>query len=388
MGALLVPGGGSLNDLCKTDDVLFERKFGSEEHHTPLPKCNFLCLFFDIKTCKATFIKNPLGKARIYKNFPVSVIIFCAHHTVDHIKSIKKHLKNLTGRQIHVLERLRSGPVFEPYISAEKARALVTEIVFSQRYSRIRDKILFPLGPLLYKTVEWRIANKYSLCASESTVRGYLSVVRAFAHFCETPVESVLRSLAFDEIDNSDIREFLWFRFTEVRIEAVLKTFSAFNWFYRLFQGKSFSAIHGETHDWIKKFQKKLEMEAEGADALTWEQLQQLLLLVRQYDWKHFDAKDIFRLAVISFFGALRISESISLSHETTSWNPANRGTEVVLRIYDGKTHRGNLIDMRILPHYRENTFLSPVFAWQKLCKKSSTGCLVKNFKGEPLTED
>ena len=136
------------------------------------------------------FIKPPKKPSRS-SNKPESVVIFSGHRNPTCFKQIRKSLSLICGvKKFPPITLLEEGPHFFPKLSSDQARILVQDILFSQKFAKVRKRILFQIGPFLYKTPQWRVANMFGLCARESTIRNYLTQIRAFALFSEKPILS------------------------------------------------------------------------------------------------------------------------------------------------------------------------------------------------------
>ena len=125
--------------------------------------------------------------------------------------------------------------------------------------------------------------------------------------------------------------------------------------------------------------------DADGASALSWDQLKTLFKEIKDFNWNHVSAEDIHDLAVISLFGALRISETTGLAHDTSFWLGEHH-LELGIFIYDAKNRIGTKPNLRILHSFTNNPNLCAVRAWKRLAKKYPTGFLARRTNGNKLT--
>lgn len=232
----------------------------------------------------------------------------------------------------------------------------------------------------------WKLSLQSTAALRKNALLGYISHVRQFALFTHQSMNDVFNQIASLEIDNRKLEKFFSFRAMNVEIDTALATITAFSWFYKMFHSNAFAHFHPEITQWLKSLHKRLKLEPRGSDALSFEDCINLLNRVKQFDWHPFAANDIFHLCVISLWGALRISESCKISHETSFINIGSKEIQVRIDIPDAKSAVGNEVQYKFVPTFDTRPDLCPVRAWNHLRVKSKSGRFVKDSSGNDLT--
>ena len=167
---------------------------------------------------------------------------------------------------------------------------------------------------------------------------------------------------------------------------GVKRLFRMGNWFYRRFHRTKHAHYHERVVRTILALRKRLKQEKHGSDALSWEDMKKLLANILKFDWSPFKATDIYNLAVISLWGALRISETVSISRLTA----VIMSSQDLLRVtvFDAKSASGDKLQWKYICSFPDHPNLCAHEAFKQLSNVDHFDHLVSDVKGRALTSN
>ena len=312
------------------------------------------------------------------------IIIMCPLRTLQEPKTIQ-FIMDKTGFTYVSDSRISVGKFvnFGTHLDLEHAD-LFCRFLITQKASKFRKLFLQMLNPILCENAIWNLAFTNNAQARENTINQYMVHIIGFSYFQNTTVKQTFLQMRNQSVNDLLLARYLRQRIGQVKIDTVLQAVNSFVWFYRRFLRVKVIPFHSQTFAEIKNLQKRLREEPEGSEPLDWCTMQKFLYEIKNFEWKKFQADDIFDVALISLWGALRISESCDISHETTSICPI----EDLLKIkcWDAKSATGNKPQWKFVSAFPSRPEFCPLEAFTRLKNKSSGGVLVRNSAGKPLT--
>ena len=269
------------------------------------------------------------------------------------------------------------------YLELPKAD-LFCRFLITQKAAEFRKLFLQILNPILCENAIWNLAFNNNAQAREKTVSQYLVHIIGFSYFQDTSVKETFLQMRDQSINDLLLARYLRQRIGQVKIDTVMQAVNAFIWFYRRFLKVKKIPFHSQTFAEITNLRKRLREEPEGSDPINWAQMQNFLKAIKSFNWNKFNADDIFDTALISLWGALRISESCDLSHETTFYC----SNEDLLKVenWDAKSGKANKPQWKFVSAFPTRPEFCPIQAFLRLASKSDSGTLVRNSAGKPLT--
>ena len=105
---------------------------------------------------------------------------------------------------------------------------------------------------------------------------------------------------------------------------------------------------------------------------------------ILKFDWSPFQVKDIYHLAVISLWGALRISESVSIPRLTAVL--LSRQELLRVTVYDAKSASGDKLQWKYIYSFPEHLDFCPHEAFKQLSQVDHCEPLVSDAKNKSLT--
>ena len=350
-----------------------------------------LFLWWDTLNSRGKFLQPFEASSHIEVDLakPLScTIIMCTQTALTHKKNIKR-VFDLTGIRYSSFnlntEIIDINPDFHfgTYISVPSA-TLFSRTILSQKAAFFRRKFFSVINDLIFDNNIWRLAFHCSASGRKNTVEQYISHIRSFADWTGLTVAEIFQHMRNCCLDDDLLEKFFLRRLSLVNIDTVIQGIHAFNWFYRRFHRTKHANFHERVVTTILSLRKRLKQEKNGSDSLSWEKMKILLANILNFDWKPFKAKDIYHLAVISLWGALRISESTSISRLTAVL--LFRQELLRVSVYDAKSASGDKLQWKYICSFPNHPDFCPHEAFKQLSKVDHYNTLVSDNKGKPLT--
>ena len=345
-------------------------------------------VWWDISSAKGFFLKPPkttkfdkVDPSEIGKTM-VSIII-CHKSTLEDPKTVQIVKKQTGFAYAKRTFEVASFPILGTKLDLNHAD-LFCRFLMSQKTTSFRRHFLALTNDLLRENAVWNLAFNCSAQARERTIKQYLGHIRSFAFFSNTSVKEVFESMRTHQLDDNKIAQWLRHRVGYVEIDTVIQGINAFTWFYKRFTKKDKIEFHAEAFREITNLRKRLRKEADGSADVPWLTMRKLLKQIHTHDWGKFDQQDIFDLAILSLWGALRISESCDLSAETTSVNTFEDLLKIT--IWDAKSATGSEPQWKFVSAFPDHPDFCPIKAHTRLAEKTKSGLLVRDTNGKALT--
>ena len=346
-------------------------------------------IWWDISSSRGFFIKPP--KVTKFENVELSeigrtmtTIIICHRSTLNEKRTLKLVRKHTGFAYANGVFHISSYPVLGTKLDLGKAD-MFCKFLMSQKTTSFRRHFLSLTNDLLRENVVWNLAFNCSAQLRENTIKQYLGHIRSFAFFDNNkPVREVFEEMRQTKIDDNKIAQWLRHRIGYVEIDTVIQGINAFVWFYKRFTRKDKVDFHDEAFTEIQRLRKRLRKESDGSADVSWSTMRKLLKQIFTHDWGKFHQQDIFDLAVISLWGALRISESCDLSAETTNVNTFEDLLKIT--IWDAKSVKGTEPQWKFVSAFPTHKDFCPIQAHSRLSQKTSSGLLVRDSNGKALT--
>ncbi len=322
-------------------------------------------------------------------NCPCSIIC-CTQEILVSPKTIAK-VKSATGVSYSIGPTLRETitiypePCLGTFLGSHAAN-LWSRAILSQKAAFFRKKFFRATNDLLYDNLMWQMSFQCAASGREKTLQQYMSHIRLFHSHTGLSVREIFLKMCAGTLEDSLVEKFLFKRLTEVNIDTIIQGVHAFNWFYRRFHNRKNVKFHENIFALVYILRKRLRNEKQGSDHLTWAQMKTLFKHILKFDWKPFQAKDILALAIISLWGALRISESCALSKLTSAFI----STEDLLRLtfYDAKSAIGDKPQWKYVSSFPDHPDFCAHDAFFRLAKGKSYEPFVVDGKNKPITPE
>ena len=238
----------------------------------------------------------------------------------------------------------------------------------------------------------WHTTLETTASLRTSTLKGYISTISMFSNYISLNTRQVFQQIADQTLCPKLLGQWLRSRAEclEVEIDTVIQDISAINWFSKKLARKTFKELWPGLKDQIYSLKKRLSNNVADADAMTWDQLKAVWEEMLNYNWDTWDPQDVRDCAIISTWACLRISESMSLSHETTymSQEDEHHCPMLQIDIPDAKTSTGSRIQYKKCSHFEDFPQYCGVLAWERLKSKTSAGKLLLDDQNQPWTTD
>jgi len=350
-----------------------------------------LFLWWDTFNCRGKF----LCPMTYHKGAPLDFskpincsIIMCTKQVLANPTTVKAIFEktscsysgfNLNTPEISVL----NSPVIGTYISVPKAQAFA-KCILSQKASFFRPQFFAAINDLIYDNRVWQMAFQCTATGRFNTITQYMSHIRGFSKFTGLSVKNIFRDMRHFRISAVHLERFFRYRLSRVNIDTCIQGVNAFIWFNRRFH-RTHERFHEKVFSTIRELKKRLQSEKDGSRPLTWSQMQVLLRQIKRFDWRPFSASQIYDMAIISLWGALRISESTDLSRATTGFFKHDDLLRVT--VWDGKSATGTKLQWKYISGFPS----FPEFCAHRAFHRLSKGVthykhFVQNSRGKPIT--
>ena len=314
-------------------------------------------------------------------------IIMCTQTELTQPKTIKR-VFNHTGYRYSFFNvnteyvQTSNYPVFGTFITVPIANTL-SKAILSQKAAFFRRDFLRIINDLIFDNRIWQMAFVCSATGRQKTIEQYISHIRTFSEYTGKPVSEIFDDMSHCRLSDVLLRKFFFKRLSIVNIDTVIQGIHAFNWFYKRFHQNS-DRFHKKVVDTILRLRKRLKEEPNGSDSLTWTQMKRLLAHIKLFKWGKFSSHDIYNLALISLWGALRISESAEISRLTTVFLKERDLLRV--NVWDAKSATGDTLQWKYISSLPEHPKYCPHKAYFKLATVSHYQPLVSDSNNKPIT--
>ena len=315
-------------------------------------------------------------------------VVMCTENELTHKRTIDHVFKILGIRyssfnlNTEIIDICHSC-VFGTYLSVPTAN-LFARAILSQKASFFRRKFFASINDLIFDNNVWRLAFYCSASGRKNTVNQYISHIRTFAKWSGLSVSKIFQDIRNCCLSDNLLEKFFLKRLSQVNIDTVIQGIHAFNWFYRRFHRTKHAKYHQRVVRTILDLRKRLKEEKHGSDALSWAHMKILLANILKFNWFPFKAKDIYNLAIISLWGALRISESASLSRLTA----VLMSSQDLLRVtvFDAKSASGDTLQWKYICSFPDFPDFCPHKAFKQLSDVEHFDHFVSDVNGKSLT--
>ena len=388
----------SLTEKCQriSADALF-LDFGHAKDATQQFSFRNYCrlIFWDKFAGTGYFIQNP-NPIKAPENLPdvVPTYILCAHKNAFSLPSVVKTFSD--ALKIDFWSKPGYFEIFKhPTIGCRldpKKCQLIWGAIMSQTFAAFRKEFLECFSGILDHNPIWHTTLETTASLRTSTLKGYISTISMFSNYISLNTRQVFQQIADQTLCPKLLGQWLRSRAEclEVEIDTVIQDISAINWFSKKLARKTFKELWPGLKDQIYSLKKRLSNNVADADAMTWDQLKAVWEEMLNYNWDTWDPQDVRDCATISTWACLRISESMSLSHETTymSQEDEHHCPMLQIDIPDAKTSTGSRIQYKKCSHFEDFPQYCGVLAWERLKSKTSAGKLLLDDQNQPWTTD
>ena len=314
-------------------------------------------------------------------------ILMCTQPELSQPQTIK-HVFEFTGVRYSFFDlnteyvQTSKYPKVGTYITVPVANELAKAIL-SQKAAFFRQKFMKAIHDLIFDNRIWQMAFLCSATGRQKTIEQYIGHIRSFSTYTGMPLAKIFDNMRDECFSDSLLQKFFLKRLSRVNIDTVIQGIHAFNWFYRRFHPGS-KRFHEKVVDIILKLRKRLKNEKHGSDSLEWDKMKLLLAQIKQFDWGKFSAVDIYNLAVISLWGALRISESVALSRLTAVL--LTKQDLLRVTVWDGKSATGDKLQWKYLSNFPDHPEFCPHKAFETIGKVQHYDSLITDANNKPIT--
>ena len=306
-------------------------------------------------------------------------IIMCMQQTLLLPKTVKTVFQHSGFRfaetSVHVCEDISIGTSLKMNQAEEFCRFLM-----SQRTAKFRKLFLQRLNPILCENPCWNLAFNCTAQARERTIWQYMSHIRGYALFSNKTVLQTFDDMLNQKVDDQKLAAFFRWRLGHVKLDTVLQGVNAFVWFYRRFLRIDKVPFHEATFTEIKRLKKRLSEGKDGSAAVNWKTMRAILSEIKRFRWGKFLPQDVYDVALISLWGALRVSESCGLSKETTF---LSQDAFLKVTVWDSKSGVGDEPQWKFISSFASRPDLCPIQAFERLCAKRTEGALLQTATGK-----
>ena len=350
-----------------------------------------LFLWWDTFNCRGKFLCPMTYQTEALIDFskPINCsIIMCTKQILSEPSTIQAILEktscsysgfNLNTPEISVL----NTPVIGTYISVPRAQTFA-RCILSQKASFFRPKFFAAINDLIYDNRVWQMAFQCTATGRFNTITQYMSHIRGFSKFTGFSVKQIFRNMRNFNISAVHLERFFRYRLSRVNIDTCIQGVNAFLWFNRRFH-RTHEHFHEKVFSTIRELKKRLQSEKNGSEPLSWSQMQVLLKQIKRFDWRPFSASQIYDMAVISLWGALRISESVHLSHASAGF--FQDADLLRVTVWDGKSATGDKLQWKYISGFPSFPEFCPHRAFHRLSQGVSRyDGFIHNSRGKPIS--